>query len=173
VDVYAEDAIRTVTKWLPAVAENGNDLEARVNMSYAANILCGYTQALINTTSHHITAQTMGGLFPTLPHGASLILIAEAYYANVKDFFPDVFDKMGEFMGETPVAGKPGQAFVNGLTKLMDATRMRYLPMSEFGITPDDIEKIAEITVNVVGIDCDRYTLTKEDITQILKNSYK
>lgn len=173
VDLYAEDAIRTVAKWLPVVAEDGANLEGRVNMAYSADILCGYTQALICTTSHHITAQTLGGLFQTLPHGASLILIAEEYYKRVCGFFPELFDRMGGFMGEAPEAGKPGHSFVNGLTKLMDKTGMRGLAMSGFGIKPEDFDKITDITVDVVGIGCDRYTLTKSDIIGILEKSYR
>lgn len=173
VDLYAEDAVRTVAKWLPVVTEDGNNLEGRVNMAYAADILSGYTQALICTTSHHITGQTMGGLFQKLPHGASLILIAEEYYKRVCGFFPDIFDNLGAFMGEQPVPGQPGMSFVNGLVKLLDKTGMRGLPMSGFGIKPEDFEKIAEVTVDVVGIDCDRYTLTKSDIVGILEKSYK
>lgn len=173
VDLYAEDAIRTVTKWLPVVAEDGKNLEGRVNMAYAADILSGYTQALICTTSHHIAAQTLGGLFQTLPHGASLILIAEEYYSRVCGFFPELFDRMGSFMGEAPVKGKPGYSFVNGLVKLLDKTDVRKLAMSEFGITRDDFDKIIDITVDVVGIGCDRYTLTKDDFRQILEKSYR
>lgn len=173
VDLYAEDAIRTVAKWLPVVAEDGSNLEGRVNMAYAADILSGYTQALICTTSHHITGQTLGGLFQKLPHGASLILIAEEYYKRVYGFFPDIFEKMGSFMGEEPVAGKPGYSFINGLTKLLDKTGMRGLAMSEFGIKPEDFQRVAEITVDVVGIGCDRYTLTKADIIEILGKSYR
>lgn len=173
VDLYAEDAIRTVAKWLPVVADNGKNIEGRVNMAYAADILSGYTQALICTTSHHIAAQTLGGLFQTLPHGASLILIAEEYYSRVCGFFPELFDCMGSFMGEASVKDKPGYSFVNGLVKLLDKTGMRKLAMSEFGITRDDFDKIIDITVDVVGIGCDRYTLTKDDFRQILEKSYR
>ncbi len=173
VDLYAEDAIRTVAKWLPVVAEDGNNLEARVNMAYAADILSGYTQALICTTSHHIAAQTLGGLFQKLPHGASLILIAEEYYKRVCGFFPDIFDKMGAFMGEPPVADKPGYSFVNGLVKLLDLTGVRGMAMSEYGIRREDFDKIIDVTVDIVGIGCDRYTLTKDDFRQILEASYR
>lgn len=173
VDVYARESIETVARWLPVVAEDGNNMEGRVNMAYAANICSGYTQSLINTTSHHIIAQTMGGLFPQLVHGASLIVIAEAYYKRIIGFFPEIFDKMGRMMGEEPVPSKPGMSFVNGLTRLMDETGMRRFPMSEFGIRPEDFEKIADITVNVTGIaDVDLYTLTVADIVEILKESY-
>lgn len=173
VDLYAEDAIRTVTKWLPVAMADGGNIEARVNMAYAADILSGYTQALICTTSHHIAAQTMGGMFQKLPHGASLILIASEYYTRVHSFFPELFDRMGSFMGEAPVPGKPGYSFVKGLNTLLEKTGMDKLAMSKFGITTDDFAKIVDVTVDVVGIGCDRYTLTKDDLRRILEQSYK
>ena len=173
VDVYAEESVTRVSKWLPVVADDLGNLEARVNMAYAADICSGYTQALINTTSHHITAQTMGGMFPKIAHGASLIVMAEEYYKRVIQYFPDIFDELGEMMGEKRNPAEPGMAFVNALTKLMDKTGMRHLPMSEFGIPHEAMPKIADVTVNVTGIaDMDLYTLTVEDITEILEKSY-
>jgi alcohol dehydrogenase len=173
VDVYARESISTVAKWLPMVVQNGNNLEGRVNMSYAANILSGYTQALICTTSHHIAAQTMGGMFPELPHGASLILIAEEYYKRIREFVPELLDEIGAFMGETPLPERPGEAFIKALTKLFDETGVRTLAMSDFGITTEHFAKICEVTVDLVGIDCDRYTLTKQDFMDILSKSYR
>lgn len=174
VDVFAKESIEAVSRWLPAAAEDGKNIEARTRMAYAADICSGYTQALINTTSHHIIAQTMGGLFPGLPHGASLILIAEAYYKKVMNFFPETFDELGKMMGEQRDENCPGSAFLKGLTKLMDKTGMRTLAMSSFGITPDSFDKIADITVNVTGIsEVDLYTLTVGDIVDILKRSYR
>lgn len=173
VDVYAAESIKAVTKYLPVAAEDGSNIEARVHMSYAANICSGYTQALINATSHHIIGQTIGGLFPKVAHGASLIVIAEEYYKRVVSFFPDIFDQIGEIMGEEKVAEKPGYSFINGLVKLLDKTGMRHLPMSEFGIAKEDLAKIANHTVNVTGIaDMDLYTLTTEDVEEILQKSY-
>lgn len=173
VDVYARESIEAVTRWLPAAAEDGGNMEARVNMAYAANICSGYTQSLINTTSHHIIAQTMGGLFPQLVHGASLIVIAEAYYKKVLGYFPEIFDQLGGMMGEQAVPSQPGMSFVNGLTRLMDQTGMRGLPMSGFGIKPESFGQIADITVNVTGIsDVDLYTLSEKDIVEILRESY-
>lgn len=174
VDIYSEDGIRTVAKWLPVVSEDGNNLEARVNMSYAANILAGYTQSLINCTSHHITAQTLGGLFPNVAHGASLIMMAEEYYKRVYGYFPDLFDEMGGFMGGD--FAKPGRSFVDGLIHLLDVTGMRHLAMSDFGIQKEDCAKIADMTVNNTGIaDMDRYSepLTVADIQGILERSYR
>jgi alcohol dehydrogenase len=176
VDIYSEDGIRTVAKWLPVVSDDGSNLEARTNMSYAANILAGYTQSLINCTSHHITAQTIGGLFPNVAHGASLILIAEEYYKRVCGYFPELFDEMGEYMGVARDPEKPGYGFVTGLIDLLDRTGMRGLAMSSFGIKKEDCRKIADMTVNNTGIaDMDRYPepLTVDDIEGILLRSYR
>ncbi len=176
VDIYSEDGIRAVTKWLPVAAEDGTNLEARVNMSYAANILGGYTQSLINCTSHHITGQTIGGLFPKIAHGATLILIAKEYYKRVCRYFPELFDEMGGFMGLEPDSQKPGYGFIEALSKLLAETGMDKLSMSEFGIRREDCARIADMTVNNTGIaDMDRYPeqLTAADIQEILEKSYK
>ena len=174
VDIYAEESVRAVSKWLPVVASDGQNIEARTHMSYAANICSGYTQAMINTTSHHIIAQTMGGMFPGFPHGATLIVIAEEYYKRVCGFFPEIFDELGEMMGVERTAEEPGMGFVRGLTRLMDETGMRDLPMSRFGVTRESLHEIADRTVNVTGIaDVDLYTITVEDIEGILERSYE
>ncbi|MGI6109772.1 MAG: iron-containing alcohol dehydrogenase [Eubacteriaceae bacterium] len=176
VDIYAEDGIRKVARWLPEVSQDGSNLEARVNMSYAANILAGYTQSLINCTSHHITAQTLGGLFPNVPHGASLILMAEAYYKRVRCYCTELFDELGEFMGVARDPRKPGEGFITGLVDLLEETGMRDLAMSSFGIQKADCAKIADMTVNNTGIDdMDRYPdpLTANDIQEILELSYQ
>lgn len=176
VDIYAEDGIRKVAKWLPIAAQDGKNLEARVNMSYAANILAGYTQSLINCTSHHITGQTMGGLFPNVPHGASLILMAEEYYKHVRKYCGEIFDELGEFMGVDSDPRNPGQGFITGLINLLNETGMRTHAMSGYGIKLSDCAKIADMTVNNTGIDdMDRYPepLTAADIQGILERSYK
>lgn len=176
VDIYAEDGIKAVAKWLPVVAEDGANLEGRVHMSYAANILAGYTQSLINCTSHHIIGQTMGGLFPNVAHGASLILVAEEYYKHVRKYCEQIFDELGEMMGVSADANDPGQGFITGLVNLLDKTGMRDLAMSSFGIAKEDCTKIADMTVNNTGIDdMDRYpeSLTVADVQDILEKSYK
>lgn len=172
-DVYSQEAVQVISRWLPEVSDDGNNLEARTWMAYAADILGGYTQALVNTTSHHIIAQTIGGLFPKVTHGLSLLFIAEAYYSKVKELRPDLLDELGSFMGIEAEPGDPGAGFINGLSLLMDKTGMRNLAMSEYGITPECFQKIADITVDNTGIEWEKYTITKEDIIEILKKSYR
>lgn len=174
VDLYAEESVRTVQRWLPVAARDGGNLEARCNLSYAANILSGYTQALSTCTSHHIIAQTMGGLYQQLPHGAALLTIAEKYYTKLCELRPVMLDQLAVFMGTVPDPERPGYAFVTALARLMEETGVRDdLAMSQFGARQEDLPHIAEITVDVVGIDFEKYTLTKEDILKILELSYR
>ena len=171
-DVYSREAVEVISKWLPVVAQDGNNLEARTWMAYAADILGGYTQAIVNTTSHHIIAQTIGGMFPGVTHGLSLLFIAEAYYKKVKALRPQLLDDLGEFMGIKADPADPGQGFVTALTELMERTGGRHLPMSEYGIKPEDFRRIVDLTVDNTGIEWEKYTLTKDDIMDILKESY-
>lgn len=172
VDLYAKESIKIVSEYLPRVVENPNDLESRNYMAFAADILSGYTQSLVSVTSHHIIAQTLGGYYPSLAHGASLIVIAEEYYTKTSKFLPELFDEIGELMGINN-SSKDGMGFVYGIRDLMEKTGANNLKMSEFGITRKDFDKIINMTVEEVGIGLDRYTLTKEDIYDILEKSYK
>ena len=174
VDIYAEDAVRHVAKNLPLVLADGSNLEARTNMAYAADILCGYTQSLICTTSHHIIAQAIGGVFPQVPHGVTLILIALEYYKKVSHFFPVLFDELGEMMGTPRDPDNPGMGFITALERLMEITGASSLTMEQFGITQEGLPTVAKNAVEVVGLDCDRYPtpLTTEDVLELLKKSY-
>lgn len=173
VDLYAEEAIRLIAKWLPKAYQDGTNLEARANVCYATNVLEGFNQALTFVTSHHIIGQCLGGMFPKFPHGATLIVIAEAYYTKLKEFVPEILDELGAFMGEPAVEGDPGQSFINGLTKLMDICEVRDLPMSRWDVDPAQFKEAADICVDIVGIDIDHYELSKQDIIDMLENSFR
>ncbi|MBQ2626408.1 MAG: iron-containing alcohol dehydrogenase [Eubacterium sp.] len=173
IELYAEEAIRLLTEWLPLAVEDGNNLEARTNVAYAACVLEGYNQALTFVTSHHILGQALGGVFPKFPHGATLSTIAEAYYKEIKQYIPEDFEKLGEFMGEPSVPGDPGQSYINGLTKLMDKIGIRKASMSQFGVDPSKFQEAIDTAVDVVGIDMDRYELSKDDLMRILMTSWE
>lgn len=172
VDLYATESVKIIAQNLAKVVNTPNDLEARTNLAFAANILSGYTQALTSVTSHHIIGQTLGGMYPTFQHGATLIVLAEAYYSKVCTLLPDEFDELGEFMGIKRDSLKHGYAFVQGLINLMEETDCRHLKMKDYGVKEDDFHKIVSMTVDQVGVDLDRYTLSKEDFMDILKKSY-
>ncbi len=172
VDLYAVDAISRIVKWLPVAAKDGQSIEARVHMSFAANILCGYTMAMVNVTSHHIIGQCLGGMFGNLVHGASLIVVAKAYYTKIKAFVPEALERLGVLMGEKPTGDK-GQCFINALERLRQECGLESIQMSEYGIKISDLPKAADMIVDTVGIGFDIYSLSKRDIVQILTDSYQ
>lgn len=172
-DTYASDGVTTIGKYLIRVITDPTDKEARTNLAYAADILGGYSMVLAPVTSHHILAQTLGGMYPTFPHGATLIAVAEEYYKKAAPLMPDEFDDLGEMLGEKRDPAQPGYAFVKGLVRLLDEAGIRDLKMSDYGVKPEDFEKIVHMTVHQVGVDLDRYTLTDEDYIEILQKSYR
>lgn len=172
-DMFAADGVRTVGKYLTKVVNDPKNAEARSQLAYAADILGGYSMALVSVTSHHIIAQTLGGMYHTFPHGATLIVLAEAYYSKVCSLLPDEFDELGEMLGETRDPAKPGYAFVKGLIRMLEETGAREMKMSDYGVKPEDFQKIVDMTVDQVGVDLDRYTLSKQDFIEVLEKSYR
>lgn len=170
-NLYCMEAVRIVSKWLPVVAKDGKNIEARTQMSYAANVLCGFAQSLSATTSPHIIGQCMSGLYPNLPHGASLIVTAEAYYKKVIGYLPEMFDTLGKAMNESSKPDGTGKCFLDALIGLLDETGMRNLPMSGFSIPKEDIPEIARISKEI-GFGFDRYELSIDDVIEILNESY-
>ena len=76
-------------------------------------------------------------------------------------------------MGEPSVPGDPGQSYINGLTKLMDKIGIRKASMSQFGVDPSKFQEAIDTAVDVVGIDMDRYELSKDDLMRILMTSWE
>ena len=149
-DLFAADGVRMVAQNLTRVVNNPEDREARNSLAYAADILGGYSMALDSVTSHHILGQTLGGMYGSFPHGATLICVAEAYYKKVCRLLPEEFDELGELCGETKDPQKPGYAYVKALVRLLDETGVRSLKMSDYGVKKEDFAKIVDMTVNQV-----------------------
>lgn len=174
-EVYCLEAVRLVKEHLPVALLDGSHLEARTNLSFAANVLCGYAQSLSATISPHIIGQCMGGLHPGFPHGATLLATAEEYYKEVVKYLPEKFAMLGIAMGADP-SGYPDQdkglAFVDALIRLMEETGGRKVSMSQFGVEEDELETICDISMSI-GFDFDPYPLTKDQVMGILRRSYR
>ncbi len=174
VDHFASHSVGTVLTWLPVVVDDPDNLEGRTEMAYAADVCSGLTQALINTTSHHIIAQTIGGLFPNVPHGATLIMIADAYYRHIAQHVPAELDHVATFFGEHQVPGEDGLSFANSLLAFFERLGIDKMAMSEYGIKREDLPRIADAAFNRTGIwDVDLYRLSEADVLDILEKSYR
>ena len=137
-----------------------------------ANSLAGYYMLC---TSQHTMEHVMGSYHDGLPHGAGLIMISHAYF----DFFAErraaeePMMKMARAMGvENPTSGKD---FIQALDRLIAAVGCTDLKMSDYGVTPESLEKIPQRTREVLGgdISADPAELSNVDLLEIMRKSFK
>ena len=173
-DMNSREAIRNIAQYLPRAVKDGNDLEARTRMAFA-NTLSGAVMTLTLLTSEHGIEHSLSAYYPSLPHGAGLIMISKAYFSYfIKNHgCDDRFIELARLMGMTD-ATKP-EDFITALVNLQEACGVADLKMSDYGITPDEFETLMRNTREVMGImfTADRIQMSDEDIVSILAESYK
>ena len=173
-DMTALTAIEAVSNNLVAAVKNGGDMTAREKVAFG-NTISGYSMVVGACTSEHSLEHALSAYHHDLPHGAGLIMISKAYYSFFinKHICDNRFVKMAQVMGIKD-ADKP-EDFIVALAKLQQDCGVDGLKMSDYGITPDEFEKIAKNAMETMGglFESDPYPLTIEDCVEILKKSYK
>jgi len=173
-DMYAITAIENVSKNLSKAVEDGNDMDAREKVAFG-NTLSGVVETVGLCTSQHALEHAMSAYHQDLPHGAGLIMISKAYFTHFieKHVCDDRFVKMAKVMGMED-ATEP-MDFIRMLVKLQEECGVSDLKMSDYGITPEEFEKMAKNAVDTMGMlfTCDRAQLSIEDCVSIYSASYK
>ncbi len=173
-DMYAVTAIEKVGEYLARAVKDGGDMEARENMAFA-NTIAGIVMTISVTTAQHSIEQAMSGFYPDLPHGAGLIMISKAFFGFFveKHACDERFIKMAQALGMKE-AQEP-QDFITALADLQEACGVADLKMSDYGIVPDDFEKIAKSARETMGglYAANPSVLTDEDCVEILRKSYR
>lgn len=172
-DMVAETAIKAVSNNLAAAVQDGKDIGAREQVAFG-NTLSGYSMVTGSCTSEHSLEHAMSAYHHELPHGAGLIMISKAYYSFFihKHICDERFIKMAQLMGYAG-ASNPID-FIAVLVKLQKDCGVDNLKMSDYGITPDEFEKIAKNAMETMGglFLSDPYPLTIDDCVSILIESY-
>ena len=173
-DMYALTAIENIAKYLARAVEDGSDMEAREHMAFA-NTLSGVVMTVSVTTAEHSIEHAMSAYHQELPHGAGLIMISKAFYEFFieKHACDDKFIAMAKAMGINE-ANKP-EDFITALVDLQKACGVAELKMSEYGITPDEFDKIATNARETMGglFAANPCEMTHEDVVDILRKSYR
>lgn len=173
-DMYALEAIRNVSKYLPRAVADGNDMEAREHVAFA-NTLSGVVMTISSCTSEHSLEHAMSAYHQNLTHGAGLIMISKAYYQHFVDAHAcdEKFIAMAKAMGKEE-AQEP-QDFITALCDLQKACGVDNLSMSDAGIEKDELDTIAENARETMGglFEADPVPLSHKDCVKILENSYK
>ncbi|WP_195199927.1 iron-containing alcohol dehydrogenase [Faecalispora jeddahensis] len=173
-DMYSLTAIENVGKYLVRAFRNGSDMEAREGMAFA-NTLSGVVMTVSVTTAEHSLEHAMSAYHPHLPHGAGLIMISKAFY----EFFiekracDDRFIRMAQALGMKDA--KRPEDFITMLVRLQEDCGVADLKMSDYGITPDEFDKLAVNARETMGglFAANPCEMTHEDCVEVFRKSYR
>lgn len=173
-DMYALKSIELIGKSLAKAVSDGSNEEAREKVALA-NTIAGMVESTSGCTSEHSLEHAMSAFHPELPHGSGLIMISEAYYtffAKSASCDQKLID-MAKALGKTDA--KEPMDFVIALVELQKACGVDKLKMSDYGIKPEEFDKLAHNARETMGglFYCDPAELSHEDVVQIFKQSYR
>lgn len=173
-DMVASEAITQVGSYLVRAVNTPDDAEAREHMSFA-NTISGYSMVSGGCTSEHALEHSLSAYHQELPHGAGLIMISRAYYQHFIDAHvcDERFCNMARMLGKRNA--NCAQDFIGALSDLQKACGVYDLKMSDYGITPDEFDAMADIALEAISgaFEVDRCRLTKQDCVKIYQQSYK
>lgn len=173
-DLYSLEAIRLIGKSLAKAVANGNDIDAREDVALA-NTLAGMVESTSGCTSEHSMEHAMSAFHPNLPHGAGLIMLSRAYYTHLAQTHAcdDRMVAMAKALGKTDAT--TAMDFVDALVALQKACGVDQLKMSDYGITEEELERIATNARETMGalFSVDPIEINHDDTLKILKASFR
>ncbi|MCL2178345.1 MAG: iron-containing alcohol dehydrogenase [Proteobacteria bacterium] len=145
-DVLALDIAARINRWLPRAVQHPEDLEARIEMAWAATG-AGICESLSSCISHHSLEHALSAFHPKLPHGAGLCMLALPYFSSLAPFVPERMADLAKAMGQPAKA----DAFLVGLEKLIAEVGLNALKLSDYGIVPEEFPALAKNALDVMG----------------------
>lgn len=176
-DAYALKSIELIANYLPECVKNGDNLKARTQIALA-NTLSGFVESTSSCTSEHSMEHALSAYHPELPHGAGLIMLSESYFTFFASKVPERFIQMAKAMGvdvnALPEKVRP-MSFVKALVQLQRNCGVGNLRMSNYGVSRDEIPKLAENARETMGglFTLDPYSLSMEETIEIMTKAYR
>lgn len=172
-DLFCEQAIRLVGKYLRQAVKNGKDIEARNALAYA-DTLAGFSIAVAVITLCHAMAHSVGGVCETT-HGESLAAMTPQTMRFSMNALPAKYKAIGLFLRNESAdkAGWQPEDSVQEVEALIKDIGL-YKPLRQQGVKESDFEAIADGTLRYMAgaVDLDPRKATKADILEILKKSW-
>ena len=171
-DYLSEGLMRSVITSSRIAVKNPQDYEARSNImwtaTWALNTLVGKGKAqdwMVHMIGHSVGAWTHA------PHGYALASVSMAYYRRAMENGMPKFARFAHNVWDIPTEGKTERELAEAGLEALKAWMLEIglpLTISELGATNDMIPSITETTVVYPA---GYLNLTKENITEILKES--
>jgi alcohol dehydrogenase len=172
-DLYCEQAIRLVGKYLRRAYRDGSDMEARTAMAYAST-LSGFAIAVGVVTICHALGHAVGGVANTT-HGRSLAALTIPSMRFSMKHNPDKYGNIGMFLRDehTNDSRDRLEASIEEIQKLLKDVDL-LVPLSGQGVKENDLEAIADGTIRYMdfNLGIDPAKSTKEDLLGILREAF-
>lgn len=169
IDIYALEGIRLISKYLKRAVENGNDLEARENLSLGS-LYGGLCLGPVNTAAVHALAYPLGGEFH-IAHGLSNALLLPYVIQFNLDAAPERYASIAIALGadEKDTKIKTAAQTVDLLKKLCEDIGIP-TRLSEINIGEESVDKIARMGMTVTRLLKNNVKeITLEDAKKIIK----
>lgn len=169
-DMLCREGLRRIARSLRRAFEDGNDLEARTDMSLAS-LLSGMALANAGLGAVHGFAAPVGGAFPA-PHGAvCAALLAPVTRANLRAL--RLRDPHSPALGRYDEAARlldAGTQGADSLVEWLDEVRsaLRIPPLAAYGIREQDIPQLCEKAARASSMKGNPVALEKEELQAVL-----
>lgn len=175
-DTLAVSAVKRIFRYLPVCCTQGEDTEARIQMSLAA-LEAGIAFNNASVTVIHGMSRPIGALFH-VPHGVSNAMLLSACFEYVYREAADRFADLGRAIGaagEEDTDMEAAEKFIHACRELCSSC---HIPTpEEYGIDREAfLEKIPKMTEDALASGSPANTrkeLLAEDITKIYKSLLK
>ncbi len=168
-DMFALEAIRLLSKYLPGVVANGRDIVARSKVALGAT-LAGVAISYGGTTLPHALGQAVGG-YCNAPHGATIaasyVAIMEYSFISDQTKFSQIAEIMEPSVSTLSLRNKAEKAVVLIEQFLKDINLN--VKFSDYGVKKEDVPKLVESVLKGYKQDVEAHprVATKEEIANI------
>ncbi len=173
-DLFCREGLKRARRSLIKAYHDGNDLEAREDMSYVS-LLGGLALANAGLGAVHGFASPIGGMYPA-PHGAICArLLPAVVKANVEALLArepgsEVLARYQEaarlLTGEETARIERGIAWLENLL-----TELNISPLKNYGIYESDIPEIVAKAITASSMKANPIQLTEDELAAILRQS--
>jgi len=168
-DPLALEALKVVFDYLPRAVKDGNDLEAREQLSYA-NFIVGLAFSNAGLGYVHAMAHQLGGIYD-LAHGVCNAMLLPVVQRENAKHVPERFCLIAKKLGFDCEAATPAACAEFVIDKIVALCEEVGIPKSlkELGIEDPDLDRLAEASLKDVCAGGNPFMPTKEQTIEMFK----
>lgn len=164
-EMLSIEALRILSEYLPMLANDLDNKEARARMSYAS-MLMGINLGNASTCLPHRLQYPIGAKTDT-SHSAGLASIYKAWIYHSYEYSAEKFNKIGTIIGGSACSNRAD--VINSVTKFMESININ-IHLTDLGIGQNELDELID---NVTGsIQNDPASCDKNIIEKIYSTAY-